>query len=79
MLLGKILDIILERLSIRRIMLTTFLTFIESTLVVYFFKITNDHLVLMVTFICAGLTLVAITFYPISKSKKDQPPKRRKK
>lgn len=79
MLLGKILDTILERLSIRRIMFTTFLTFIESTLVVYFFKITNDHLVLLATFICAGLTLVAITFYPASKSKKESPPKRRKK
>lgn len=79
MLLSKIVDTILEKLSMRKIFLTSFLTFVESTILVYVFKITSDQIVMLVTFICAAVTITAITFYPDHKEKKPPPVKRRKK
>lgn len=79
MLLSKIVDTILEKLSMRKIFLTSFLTFVESTILVYVFKITSDQIVILVTFICAVVTNTAITFYPEHKEKKPPPVKRRKK
>ncbi len=79
MLIEKIVETILEKLSISKVFLVFTIVFILATLIVYIFSVTNEFAVMLITFFSFVITCFFMCWVPAMKETKKPTTKRRKK